>query len=50
MLKILKAPSWMYDCVLNMPLEGFVQDCPRKKLIAPFVECLTTTVWQNYHK
>ena len=39
----------MYDWVLNTPLEGFVQYAPREELaIAPVVECLTTTAWQNY--
>ena len=46
-----KAPSWMYDWVLNTPLEGFVQDAPRDELaIEPVVECLPTTSWQNYHQ
>ena len=41
----------MYDWVLNTPLEGFVQDTPRKELvIAPVVECLTTTICENYHQ
>ena len=35
-----KAPSWMYDWVLNTLLEGFVQDATRKELaIGPAVEC-----------
>ena len=39
-----KAPSWMYDWVLNTPLEGFVQNALREELaIAPVVEILTTT-------
>ena len=41
----------MYDWVLNTLLGGFAQDAPRKGLaIAPVVECLTTTGWQNYHQ
>ena len=41
----------MYDWVLDTPLEGFVQDALREELaIAPAVECLTTTGWQNYHQ
>ena len=41
----------MYDWVLNTPLEGFVQDALREELaIAPAVECLTATAWQNYHQ
>ena len=41
----------MYDWVLITPLEGFVQDAPRKELaIAPVVECLTATGWQTYHQ
>ena len=32
-----------------MPLDGFVQDVPQEELaIAPVVECVTTTAWQNY--
>ena len=39
------------DWVLDTPLEGFVQDAPREELdIAPVVECLTATAWQNYHR
>ena len=38
-----KAPSWMYDWVLNMSLEGFVQDASRQELaIVPVVESLKT--------
>ena len=38
----------MYDWVLNMSLESFVQDAPQEELaIAPLVECLTTTAWQK---
>ena len=35
-----------------MPLKGFVvQDVsPAELAIAPVVECLTTTGWQNYHQ
>ena len=34
-----------------MPLKGFVQDAsPEELAIAPVVECLTTTGWQNYHQ
>ena len=41
----------MYDWVLNTPLESFAQDASREELvIAPAVECLTTTAWQNYNK
>ena len=41
----------MYEWVLRTPLEGFVQDAPREELvIAPVVEFLTTTGWQNYHR
>ena len=33
----------MYDWVLNTPLEGTVEDAPRKELvIAPDVECCIT--------
>ena len=40
----------MYDWVLNTPLEGFVQDAPRKELaITPVLESLITTTWQKYH-
>ena len=43
--------SWMYDSVLDKPLEGFVQDTPREELhTAPVVESLTATAWQNYHQ
>ena len=43
-----KAPSLMYDKVLNMPLEGFVYDAPRKELvIAPVEKYLTSTAWQT---
>ena len=46
-----KASFWIYDCVLNTPLEGFVQDVPREQLsIAPVVDCLRTTAWQIYHQ
>ena len=41
----------MYDWVLDTPLEGFAQDALREELgIAPVVECLTTTGWQNYYQ
>ena len=41
----------MYDWVINMPLDGFVQYSPLEELaIAPVVECLTTSGWQNYHQ
>ena len=41
----------MDDWVLNTPLKGFVQEAPRMELaIAPAVECLTTTAWQNYRQ
>ena len=41
----------MYDWVLNMLSEGFIQDAPQEELaIAPVIESLTTTVWQNYHQ
>ena len=44
-----KAPSWMYDWVLNKPLKGFVHNDPRKKIaIAPAVECLLTIAWRQY--
>ena len=43
--KILKAvsyfqvPSWMYDWVLNTPLEGLLQDARREEVvIAPVIE------------
>ena len=40
----------MHNWVLNTPLEGFVQDAPRKELaIAPVVEYLTTSPWENCH-
>ena len=39
------------DWVLDTPLEGFLQDASREKLVnAPVVECLTATAWQNYHQ
>ena len=45
-----KAPFWMYDWVLDTPLEDFVQDASRKELaIAPVVECLITTAWLKYY-
>ena len=48
---IFRGPSWMYDLVLNRPLEGFVQDSPREELATgPVVECLTATAWQDYHQ
>ena len=41
----------MHDWVLDMPLEGFIQDAQREKLdTAPVVECLTAAAWQNYHQ
>ena len=41
----------MYDWVLNPPLEGFLKDAPREEVaIAPVVECLKTTAWQNYNQ
>ena len=41
----------MYDWVLNMLSEGFIQDVPQEELvIPPVIESLTTTVWQNYHQ
>ena len=41
----------MYDWVLDMPLEGFVQVAPREELdTAPVVECLRATARQNYHQ
>ena len=46
-----KGPSWLYDWILNTTLERFLLDAPREELaIAPVVECLTTTGWQNYHQ
>ena len=48
---IFRGPSWMYDLVLNRPLESFVQDSPREELATgPVVECLTATAWQDYHQ
>ena len=42
--------SCMYSWVPNTPLEGFVQNPPRKELaIAHVKKCLTTIAWQNYH-
>ena len=36
-----KAPSWIYDWVLNMALEGFVENAPEKELtIAPVISVL----------
>ena len=47
----IKAPSWMYNWVLNTPLEGFVPDATRQDLaIAPVVECLTKTFGQKCHQ
>ena len=41
----------MYDWVLNTHLEGFVKNFPREELaVAPVVEFLTVTAWQNYHQ
>ena len=41
----------MYEWVPNTPLEEFVQDALREELaIAPVVECLTLSAWQNYHQ
>ena len=35
-VQTMKAQSCMYDCLLNVPFEGFGQDDPRKQLcIAP---------------
>ena len=46
-----KAPSWMYDWVLNTPFEGFLQDAPREGLaIASVVESLTITAGQKYNQ
>ena len=44
-----KGRSWMYDWVLNTPLEGFVQDVTRKELaIGPVVEgCITNKLASN---
>ena len=40
-----KVPSWMYDWILNTPLEGFVQDAPQEELaIAHVAGNLTTTI------
>ena len=41
----------MYGRILNTVLEGFVQDHPQEELaVAPVIECLTATGWQNYHQ
>ena len=41
----------MYGRILNTLLEGFVQNDPREELaVAPVIECLTATGWQNYHQ
>ena len=41
----------MYDWILNTPLKGFVQDAAQEELaIASVVECLTSSVRQNYHQ
>ena len=42
-----KFQSWMYDWVLNRPLDGFAQDAPREEpAIVPAVACLATTSWE----
>ena len=40
----------MYDWAPNTPLEGFIQNAPRKELaIASVKKRLAVTAWQNYH-